>query len=171
MKRSSAITLAVLGALALSGCSEEQKPPTQYTSVAECTADGIAQETCQKSFDEAQKAAPKFSSMEQCQAQFSNCQQSSSGDWIMPAMAGYLVGSMMNNGSRGYAQPVYIDRDRRPVTSSYSGGVYRTTPSTTPSYQTRQTQARAAAASRSSATTSSRGGFGSRSSSSSSFGG
>ena len=167
MKRTSTITLALLGALALTGCSEEKKEPTTYKSVAECTADGISAAECQKSFDEATKAAPKFATQDQCAAQFGNCQVQTNADgtsWFMPALMGYMVGSMMSNGSRSYAQPVYIDRDRRPVTGGYSGGVYRTTPAA-PSYTSRQ----AARASAARASTSSRGGFGG--SSSSSYGG
>ncbi len=167
-KRTAAITLAVLGAIALStGCSE-QKPPTTYTSVSECVSDGNSTAECQKALADVtaqtEKDAPKFTTQDQCQAQFGNCQKSSSGDWFMPAVAGYMLGSIMNNGSRAAPQPVYIDRDRRPMAASYSGGVMRTAPAPQ-SYTSR------VAASRSAPSTSSRGGFGSRASSSSSFGG
>ena len=165
-KRTAAITLAVLGAIALTACSE-QKPPTTYTSVSECVSDGNSAAECQKALADVtaqtEKDAPKFTTQDQCQAQFGSCQKSSSGDWFMPAVAGYMLGSVMNGGSRAPAQPIYIDRDRRPVAASYSGGVYRPTPAPQ-SYTSRVAASRAAS-------TSSRGGFGSRASSSSSFGG
>lgn len=169
MKRSSAISLAIVGALALSGTgctSADSNEPTTYRNVTECVQDGKSQATCDKAFAdakaEAEKTAPKFASQAECAAQFGNCQQSASGGWFMPALMGYMVGNMMSNngGTRYVTQPVYVDRSGRSVTSSYSGGSYRTTSAApTPS-------ARAAA------TTSSRGGFGSTArASSSSYGG
>lgn len=172
MKRSSAISLAIVGALAMSGCSPSPQAdePTTYRNVTECVQDGKSQATCEKSFAdakaEAEKTAPKFASQAECAAQFGNCQQSASGGWFMPALMGYMVGNMMSNngGTRYVSQPVYIDRSGRDVTSSYSNGTYRTTPSA-PTY-TQRASARAAAAS-----TGSRGGFGSTARSSSSYGG
>jgi len=164
-KRTAAITLAVLGAIAMStGCSE-QKEPTSYATIQECTQDGNSFDTCTKAQNEAkaetEKNAPKFASQEQCQAQFSNCQQSSSGGWFMPALMGYMVGNMMSNGSRQVATPIYYDRDRRPQAAGFVGGVYRPIPAA-PTY-TARAAARASAA-RASASTGSRssGGFGSR---------
>lgn len=161
MKRTNAITLALIGALAISGCAEEKKEPTTYANVAECVADGINTTVCQDSFNEAKKVteqnAPKFASADQCAAQFGSCQQSSGG-WFMPAVMGYMVGSMMNGGSRAPATPIYIDRDRRPQAASFVGGAYRPT-AAAPTY-TARAQARATAAR---ASTSSRGGFGGRS--------
>lgn len=172
MKRSSAISLAIVGALAMSGCTPtpQADEPTTYRNVTECVQDGKSQATCDKAFAdakaEAEKTAPKFASQAECAAQFGNCQQSASGGWFMPALMGYMVGNMMSNsGTRYVSQPVYVDRSGRYATSTYSNGSYRTTPSA-PSY-TQRAQARAAAAS-----TGSRGGFGSTArASSSSYGG
>ena len=163
MKRTRAITLAILGAIALSGCApQEPKEATTYTNVAECTADGYATDVCQKAIDDAKKLTeqngPRFATADQCAAQFGNCQKSSSGDWFMPALMGYMVGNMMSNGSRSAPTPIYIDRDHRQVGASYAGGVYRPV-AAAPTYTARST-ARAAAAR---ASTSSRGGFGGRS--------
>lgn len=161
MKRTAAITLALLGALSVTGCAEKKIEPTTYTNVVDCTADGNSRETCVKAFEDAQKAtaenAPKFNSAEACQAQFGSCQQSASGGWFMPALMGYMIGSMNSGGSnRYYSSPVYHDRSGRPVAASFSNGTYKAT-SAAPSYSSR-VQARAAAAK---ASTSSRGGFGS----------
>lgn len=169
MKRSSAISLAIVGALALSstGCtSADSNEPTTYKTVTECVQDGKSQATCDKAFAdakaEAEKNGPKFASQAECAAQFGSCQQSASGGWFMPALMGYMVGNMMSNngGTRYVTQPVYVDRSGRSVTSNYS---------TTGRYTT--TSAAPTAAARA-ATTSSRGGFGSTArASSSSYGG
>ena len=167
-KRTAAITLAILGALSAGGCANpEPTSSATYTNIAECVADGFNETVCSKSLGEAKKVteanAPKFASAEQCAAQFSNCEKSSSGAWFMPAVMGYMVGSMMNGGSRAPATPIYYDRERRPQAASFAGGAYRPTPAA--ETYTARSQARAAAASRS-ASTSSRGGFGGRSGSS-----
>lgn len=167
MKRSSAISLAIVGALAMSGCTPtpQADEPTTYRNVTECVQDGKSQATCDKAFAdakaEAEKTAPKFASQAECAAQFGNCQQSASGGWFMPALMGYMVGNMMSNsGTRYVSQPVYVDRSGRDVTSSYNGGRY-TTSTAAPSASARA--ASRASAARSSASTSSRGGFGSSS--------
>lgn len=176
MKRSSQITLAILGALALTSCADPSSQssstsvtagPTTYANLEECVKDNDYS-TCKAAEEQAKKqtaeSAPRYATADQCQAQFSNCQKSDSGDWFMPAVMGYMVGSMMSDGSRGYASPVYYDRGGNAVRADFSGGSYK--PATAAPTYASQAPARAAAASR--ASTASRGGFGSRSSSSSS---
>lgn len=162
MKRTSLITLAILGALTLTSCKNEPQA-TSYENISECVQDGHERFVCEKAFEEAKKVteqnAPKYATAEQCAAQFNNCQKSSDGSWFMPAVMGYMVGNMMSNGSRAPAQPVYIDRYGYRQTASFTGGNYRPTPAPT-SYSARAAAARAS--------TSSRGGFGSRASAASS---
>jgi uncharacterized protein YgiB involved in biofilm formation len=181
------ITLAILGALAASGCAPsaedtiaQDKSPATYANLTECTNDGNTTADCQKAFDESKKLteekAPKFASQAECAAQFGSCAPapaqasagggSSDGGWFMPAMMGFMVGNMMADGSRAPAQPIYIDRDGRQQAASFAGGSYSARPAPQ-TYTAKASAARAAAASR--ASTSSRGGFGGRSSGS--FGG
>ena len=166
-KRTTAITLAILGALAMSSCApEEPKTASTYTDIGQCISDGNDKGTCEKALAsakaDAEKNAPKFASAAECSAQFSNCTQSASGGWFMPALMGYMVGNMMSNGSRGYAPaPVYYDRDRRATTvTPIAGGGYARN-SAPQSYSSKVAARSAASSSR--ATTSSRGGFGGRS--------
>lgn len=81
----------------------------------------------------AENNAPRFDSRSSCESEYDNCQASSSGGWFMPAMAGYLIGSMTS--SSRLSSPVFTPADshRKYVTTSgavlptaANGGTFRT---------------------------------------------
>lgn len=183
MKRSSAISLAIIGSLAMAGCTQQPEEPKTYATIGECIADGKDKTVCESSWAEADKLtkeqAPRFADKAACEAQFGagGCQTGGDGStsWFMPALMGYMIGNMMGNSSSSAAYQRGIDDERRrgggttyiaprPVyrtqtgglsAAAFSGGKMTTTPAPT-TY----------AASRA-ATTSARGGFGSSARSSS----
>lgn len=135
-KRSQAVGLTAIGAVAmLSACdtgpSEEELSrqmfgePTEvavYQSVAECQVDRqFSEEECKKAqstaLNQDSKAAPRFESREDCEAQFGASQCHQRSGIFMPLMAGFMIGRMMNGGANGYAG---LYRDRRNDTY-YSG--------------------------------------------------
>lgn len=183
MKRTKMLTLAIMGSLALAGCSPAEPPkaePTTYKDVSECVKDGKEVAVCEKSFAEAkaltEQNAPKFGSLAECQAQFgpNGCTGGSNtqGSFFMPLLMGYMIGNMMSNSSgRSYyepSRPVYRSARGGTQAASFTNGRYTTTPAA-PSYAARAAANAPMTSSASrAATTSSRGGFGGRSSSSSS---
>lgn len=105
MKRSRSIELALMGTVPLlfaAGC-DQQPRALVYHDVQECIDDGqVSADVCQRGYDEAlqaQRDAPHFDSLADCEAQFGwgQCQAapSSSGSWFAPAVAGFLLGRMM----------------------------------------------------------------------------
>jgi len=138
MKRSRHIRLVLLGsasALALAACDQADDFPKNakfFSDPAQCEAE-IKGADCKKAFEESRdahvKAAPKFATLQECQAKFGddNCTAApapaqgqetataSSGSFFMPLMMGYMMGKMGN----GFAsQPVYRDAQN----TAYAGG-------------------------------------------------
>ena len=126
MKRSRSIELAVMGTMPLLLAACDQPSPAQqqstvlYQSLQQCVAAGqVSADTCAKAYADAvqeqYRNAPRFGSLEQCEAQFGYDQchpvVSSSGHWFMPALAGFLVGRALSHDARhggwGYAPPPY----------------------------------------------------------------
>ncbi|WHI47775.1 DUF1190 domain-containing protein [Microbulbifer sp. EKSA008] len=114
--------LALGVAAALVGCSSDEEVKV-VSSVDDCVANTQLDEAqCeaayQRAVEEAERTGPKYSRLSQCEAEFGSCQETSSGVW-MPLMAGFMVGSMLNDRDRhynyGYYNPVY----------RYSGSRYR----------------------------------------------
>lgn len=109
MKRSRLVRLALMGStpFMLAACGEEPKPGYVYSSVQDCLLQGqLGEAECRAEFDAAQaehqRTAPRYKSQADCEADFGAqaCQaapQATGGTgWFMPAMAGFLVGQMMN---------------------------------------------------------------------------
>lgn len=183
MKRSRRISLVLMGTatIALAACDDTEQAGV-FSSVEECKASGIyTEEHCNSSLDEAKKqhakVAPKFSTLEDCEAEFGPGRCSSphgsqavqqgggSGSFWMPLMMGYLVGKALNN-----SQPLYRPYER-PQTG-YSGGSgswggWRTGDNVQVSDRTgaQTVSSSATRASTPKTTTVSRGGFGARASS------
>lgn len=142
MKRSKFAGLALMGAapFLLTACSDEPEvQQNAFTSVEECIqAKVFTPEACRSEYDKAvqshQAQAPRFADQNACETQYgaSNCQvvrHSDGTSWFVPAMAGFMIGRMMDRGREdqmyyggggGYyggsyyrSQPLYRDRADR----------------------------------------------------------
>ena len=124
MKRSRSLKLALMSAsvLTLSACDNTEDVAI-FETLEQCVnQDGFSQEACEANMQAAQKehirAAPKYTSVADCEADFGaeQCeiapqQTTSGGSVFMPLMMGYMMGSMIAGPSRGASQPVYRSKD------------------------------------------------------------
>lgn len=182
-KRSTRLTLAMMGASAfgLTACGqppqEEQiseiefDEPRSFQSVEECVEENVyTRSACEEAYEASLEEVPRFSTLEECEAEHGEgactapteeqsqaATGSSSGSWFMPAMMGYMMGSMMSNTNRGrsfervYQEPVYRNRQNQ--------GNWNTATNQATQRVTQRNEAM-----RSSVVSSQRRGFGSRSS-------
>lgn len=189
MKRSTSITLLLMGSATLAMVACDDSKPTQagvYSSIEECTANGThTAAECRDQFDKAKqehiKSGPKFSSREDCEAEFGRdrCERPSNasnnnggGSFFMPLMMGYMVGKMMNGGGSAFSQPLYRPNSAPSGGGGYSPGTWRTSNNTEVARQTGATSVSSNAFRSSGQTTTlSRGGFGARGASVGTFGG
>ena len=153
--------------VALSACEEAKVDASIYETLQQCKNDPtVPADQCQASFKEARDqhaaVAPKYSSLEDCQADFGaeKCEQApyrtSSGSSIfMPMMMGYMMGSMLGGRRSMISQPLYR--------SAQTPGGFRTANNRNVGTNTGSTQVARSATNRPSFKTStmSRGGFGS----------
>lgn len=112
-----------------------------FKTPEQCIADNPGKELeClqdwEKAKQEAEVKAPRYASQKLCEETYAGCQPSSSGDFFMPLVTGYLLGSMNTSSIGGsdhrrIVSPVYTpagDAGRRMT----SGGLsVSTTPGTT----------------------------------------
>lgn len=178
MKRSRTATLVLMSAapLMLTACgSDEAISEGLYTSVEACVEQTNDRYNCQEAFSQAtaqaEVAAPKYATREECIAAHgeAQCEQRSSGgsSFFMPMMTGFLLGQMLRGGQAAgpaAGSPAFRDRAgnwQRPAPGA-GGGVYR--PGAAP------TAMAPVNAQPNKAPTTSRGGFGSSSSSRNSSG-
>jgi uncharacterized protein YgiB involved in biofilm formation len=138
MKRSGTASLVVMGLtpLFLTACNNTHKGQQVFTTVENCGEAGVPAATCQQAYDEATAqaahAAPSFPTQDQCAQQYDadSCEQTDDTDanstWH-PAMYGFLVGRVVQNGSTRYypAGPVFHKRDDSYYSARY-GRVYAT---------------------------------------------
>lgn len=124
MKRSRSLKLALMGAtaLTLTACEEPLQDVAIFEDVNQCENEiGFDRDACVANFKKAQeehvRVAPKYTSAEDCEADFgaAQCeiapqQTQSGGSVFMPLMMGYMMGSMLSN-NRASAQPLYRSRD------------------------------------------------------------
>ena len=141
MKRSKGISLILMGSLSLAGAgcgSEKTEQEGMYTfsSLNECVSSGIFDEAqCKQMAADAAAQVPRFSSREECEAQFGveSCvhadQQNgttvrhNSGSMWMPMLAGFMAGRFMgSSGMMQGAQGLYRD----PAANPAQGPSYRT---------------------------------------------
>jgi uncharacterized protein YgiB involved in biofilm formation len=100
-----------------------------YNSVEACRVEQPA-EDCAKAFADAEqeqaKSAPRFAARELCEAQYGSCSalHGGTGDWFIPAMAGFMLGNALGTPSV-VSQPVYIDRNLRAYAGTTVLGSYR----------------------------------------------
>lgn len=133
MKRCLAVTLVLMGGVAVSACSDSEVDSAIFQNVNECIASGtFPAEKCQKDYKEAQAThiatAPTYNNKIDCEAEFGvgKCEQSTTtnanaettntgtqaanagtGSVFLPLMMGYMMGSMFNNGQRMAPQSLY----------------------------------------------------------------
>jgi uncharacterized protein YgiB involved in biofilm formation len=112
-------SLAALVSLTLVACGDQQ-PAQQaqaavYSSVADCQSQSPDPGLCQAAFAASQANLPRISSKAECEAQFGygNCEtrRDNGQDVFGPMMAGFIVGSMIDNNNNRRYDPVYRDRD------------------------------------------------------------
>lgn len=122
MKRSVAVTLAVMGTAALAGCGDHKIETAVYRSVDECVAGGFSRQRCtsdyELAFAEHQKNAPAYKSKEDCEAEFGmgKCETSTpshatgSGSFV-PFMLGYMLGGSSSASSSSQLAPQALYRE------------------------------------------------------------
>lgn len=174
------LSVSVLAGL-VSACGGNQGDPDTgiiYQGVDDCVADGQEEAQCEAAYQtalaEAEELAPKFGTLEECQFEFGPemCQESRSGNWFTPFMAGYLLSNALDRSGNYYSRPMYSRRYGQSDNYwiSGSGKVYKSQGKT---YQTRTpgtVQKSSTAQSKPKVSTISRGGFGSSVSAKSSWG-
>ncbi|MCD9478984.1 DUF1190 domain-containing protein [Photobacterium phosphoreum] len=117
------ITIVALGAtIVLTGCNDNDTlAQTQYDSLQDCinadSSNPKQVEMCATAYQQAVDAAPKFDSESDCQSSGTdNCRQiqgSNNNSYWVPALAGFIVGRMMDNGRHYSSQPIYYPSSRR----------------------------------------------------------
>lgn len=141
-KRSRAAGLTAIGALAMTGAcssgpSEEELSRAQFgeatevsmfRSVSECVASGDydqarCQEAEQTAWNQDSAQAPRFEYLTDCEDQFgfNNCR--SVGSYVVPAMAGFMIGSALTSGARRYRY-AGLYRDERDDTYYTGSGAW-----------------------------------------------
>lgn len=141
-KRSTRLTLTLMGtsAFGLTACVEPTSDehitdvsfdePRSFQSVEDCVAANIyTRSACEDAYAASLESVPRFSTLEACEAEHGEgactapteeqAQAGGGGSWFMPAMMGYMMGSMLSNTNRGrsiervYQEPVYRNRQNQ----------------------------------------------------------
>lgn len=133
------VALMVTAVFALAGCEKSDETVHFYQNASDCSsANPGKSEQCnstyQNALKEAARTAPKYSSQNDCVAEFgegqcqpvpapaqtttanNNATQSGGGIW-MPLMAGYMMGSLLNNGKAYAQQPMFSSKN--PASPAY----------------------------------------------------
>jgi uncharacterized protein YgiB involved in biofilm formation len=153
----SCVALSAVASLALAGCGNNQQaqqqqqaeyaqqqqpmPQRPYTSIQECMNDRAnpQPQLCQQSFTQSQDNLPHYGSYSTCeQSGYSDC--TDHGGWFGPALAGFVLGSMMNGsyhqpypvymGGGGYLYSPYGSLGYHPTRSYYGGSYHYSVPTT-----------------------------------------
>ena len=127
MKRSKSLKLALMGAtvLTMTACDNPDEVAAIFENVDECAKyEGQDLDQCRQGWEKAAqehiRTAPKYTSVEDCQADFGaeQCEEApvqttSGGSVFMPMMMGYMMGSMLSGGGRSNVatQPLYRSKD------------------------------------------------------------
>ena len=137
MKRCLAVTLVLMGGVALTACGDSEVDTAVFQDVKECVASGTYDaDKCEQDYKEAvathAATAPAYTSKADCEAEFGvgKCEENpaaasttgstttasaGTGSFFMPLMMGYMMGSMFSNGQRMAPQSLY----QRQGSSSY----------------------------------------------------
>jgi uncharacterized protein YgiB involved in biofilm formation len=126
-----ALFLALIAGIIWASKPSEQRIKV-YSSVEACRAEQPA-EDCANAFAAAEQehanTAPRFVSREFCEAQYGGCAalHDGTGDWFIPAMAGFMLGHALGTGSVAsvVSQPAYVDRGGGAYTGTTALGSYR----------------------------------------------
>jgi len=124
MKRSKSLKLVLMSAtaLALTACDNPEEVAI-FENVEQCVKqDGFGMEACEANLKKAEaehiRVAPKYKSIEDCQADFGEekCEvapqkTSEGGSVFMPLMMGYMMGNMLGGRSNVATQPLYRSKD------------------------------------------------------------
>ena len=104
MKRSAAVTLVLMGAACVAGCSGTEVQTAAYASVEECAAAGLyTRQKCGEDFAAAEAlhatTAPAYAKAEDCEAEFGQgscgpapAAHASGTSAFVPFMLGYMMG-------------------------------------------------------------------------------
>jgi uncharacterized protein YgiB involved in biofilm formation len=108
-RKTKVITLTMLAgtAIVLSGCWDDDKPKL-VRDEQECAEQMNDQEGCHDAAVQArkefEKSAPRFDNQKDCETQFGpdRCTKTSKdgSNWFMPAMAGFMIGRMLDGGNQ-----------------------------------------------------------------------
>lgn len=134
MKRSKSLSLLLMGSLAIgtTGCGRDKNEESlhAFASVKECMASELfTRSECLDMERSAREESPKFSSLEECEAEYGTgaCSSPTSnqsyvhggGIW-MPMMMGFMAGRMMGNtGMMRGSQGLYKDTAAAAGTNSF----------------------------------------------------
>ena len=182
MKRSVAISLAILGSgIALSSCSEQKSvEAAAYSNPDQCIAAGkFSREDCLSDYRTAvadfEKTAPAFKDKKDCEDEFGEgqCQTSATthpagGGSFVPYMMGYMMGSNHSSSSPIAVAPQALYRSKSSSEFVNGSGVAVTKNLGSFTFKSRSSTFSAPSPS---TRTIARGGFGGRSSFGGSFGG
>lgn len=130
------IALALISVLTLSSCSESMEDLTIYTTAEDCINNNPSfKEACLSSYKaaetEAIDTAPKYATLEDCQAEFGvdgcqsvpqNSSEARSGGSFMPLLAGYMFGRLM--GGNQYAHKPLYNPQQKGAGAAGAGKLY-----------------------------------------------
>jgi len=116
-----------IAAATLAGCSSDEEMII-VTSIDDCEVEtGMTLEQCEvaykKALAEAERTGPKYPTINQCESEFGagQCRETSSGNFFMPFMAGWLVAEALDDVDDYYRRsysPVY--RYNRPYSTYHN---------------------------------------------------
>lgn len=119
MRKHFALKPVALGvsAVLLSACSDNKEPAIVYNTLDDCiTANPEYTEQCRTAYEQAleesARTAPRYNSRQDCEYDFGagQCQtyrDSSGNSFLVPLMAGYIIGDLLSSRKRHYSQPLY----------------------------------------------------------------
>lgn len=123
------VALAVTAVFMLAGCEQADETVSLYQNADDCSKANPGQSAqCTTAYNnalkEAEKTAPKYTTREDCVAEFGEdqCQQAptqagtnaeahQSGSFWMPLMAGYMMGRLMGGGAGMASQPLFSSKN------------------------------------------------------------
>jgi uncharacterized protein YgiB involved in biofilm formation len=124
------LSAAIAGVVAMTGCDGSREEGKIYRSLNDCKYNNPGQETiCEAAYEEALREsalmAPKYRDEEDCRFEFGDCRSGvdpAGNSWFMPALAGFMVGNLVDFGRPDCPSGYYRSHDRcRSVMPLYTG--------------------------------------------------
>lgn len=116
--------------LLLAGCAPpQQEPALLYEDAQQCIADGqVPTADCEEGYQRslaAQEDAPRYNSLEECEAEYGeqHCRPAQ-GSWFVPMATGFLIARALDHPGYGYTSGPYTG-GWAGAASWYSEPVYR----------------------------------------------